>query len=274
MTTENIGWFSFSGPIEQSILFLLLLFTIRHFVKKRIHDSKIDRSQDQRLRALGSLQNTLSIAVIFGLLYIWAETLSVFALSLFTVALAIVTALKELLMCIHGYVLIIRNKFYHMGDRIKINETQGDVIDINFLSTTILEIGLDHQKTGREISFANSLLLNRAVQNESLFENFAMITLTVPLHYTQNWQKAKKFLLEIARQECEPFLDLAGKKIREGQKRLGIAPSPIEPQISIDLPNYEKIVLHLRLPCPLQQRETVEQSILSRFMEKMASSKS
>jgi small-conductance mechanosensitive channel len=274
MIVEDTNWFPFPDHFQQSVFFLLALFTIRYIAKKRIYSPSANKSQDRKLRALGNLQSSLSMLLVFGLLYIWSDILSVFALSLFTVALAIVTAVKELLMCIHGYILILRNKFYQLGDRIKIGNAQGDVIDINFLSTTLLEIGEDHQKTGREISFANSILLNRTVHNESIFENFAMVTLTIPIHYSQNWQKAKNLLLETAQQECEPFLELASKKIKEGQRKLGLELSCIEPQVSIDLPNHEKIVLYLRIPCPLQQRETVEQSILSRFMEKMTPPKS
>lgn len=273
MNLHDANWLPFPLHLQQTFLFLLILFFSRHFGEKYIHNPNNGKSSDQRLRAIGNLRNGLSTILVFGILYIWADILSVFALSLFTVALAIVTALKELLMCLHGYILLLRNQFYQLGDRIKIGNAQGDVIDINFLSTTLLEIGQDHQKTGRQISFANSQLLNRTVHNESTFENFAIVTLSVPLHYSRNWQKARALLLETARIECAPFLKLAAKKISEGQKKLGVSVSSVEPQVSFDLPNHEEVLLLLRIPCPLHLRETVEQAILSRFMEKMSEKK-
>jgi small-conductance mechanosensitive channel len=273
MTPQDGTWLPFPSHLQQTFFFLITLFFARHYTERYIQNHQSHRSTDQRLRTLGNLRNGLSTLLVVGLLYIWAEILSVFALSLFAVALAIVTALKELLMCLHGYILLLRNQFYQLGDRIKIGKAQGDVIDINFLSTTLLEIGQDHQKTGRQISFANSQLLNRTVHNESTFENFAIVTLTIPLHYSRNWQQARSFLLETARLECAPFLDMAVKKIHEGQKKLGVSISSVEPQISFHLPNHEEVILLLRIPCPLQLRETVEQAILSRFMEKMSEKK-
>lgn len=270
MLADHASWLPFPSHLQQSFFFILALFLLRHLLEKRIQNPARQKSPDQRLRSIGTVRSSLSTILVFGLLYIWADILSAFALSLFTVALAIVNAIKELLMCLHGYILILRNKFYQLGDRIKVDGAQGVVIEIGFFSTTLLEIGHDHQKTGRQISFANSLLLNRTVHNESAFENFAMVTLDVPLHYSRNWQKARSILLETAQQECAPFMELASKKIREGQRRLGVELPSIEPQVSFDLPNHEEIVLHLRIPCPLHLRETVEQAILSRFMEKIS----
>lgn len=100
-----------------------------------------------------------------------------------------------------------------------------------------------------------------------------MITVSVPLHFTQDWQLAKAFLLESAQKECDPFLEHARKKMREIQRKRGIDLPSTDPRVNIDLPNHEEIVLHLRVPCPLHLRENVEQAILNRFMEKMAAAK-
>lgn len=58
-----------------------------------------------------------------------------------------------------------------MGDRIKIGEANGDVIDVSYLDTTLWEAGGPYLSTehpsGRIIKFLNSLVLNETIYNFS-----------------------------------------------------------------------------------------------------------
>lgn len=264
---------SFAGNLLTSFIFVCAMILFRLVAERRIHDRYPQWTVEQRLKSIGSLRTGISAVLIVGLFYIWSEAVYAFAVSVFAIALAFVVATKELILCLHGYILILRGSFYQLGDRIEVAGARGDVVNINLLSTTVLEVGHGqhgHQKTGRQLSFPNSILLNHFVHNESAFENFAMLTVSVPLHFTQDWRLAKGFLLEAAQKECEPFLEHARKKMREIQRKRGIDLPSTDPRVNIDLPNHEEIVLHLRVPCPLHLRESVEQAILGSFMEKMA----
>jgi len=58
---------------------------------------------------------------------------------------------------------------YRVGDRIKIGQVSGDVIDVNYLDTTLWEFGGDLLSTehpsGRIIKFPNSTVLSSPVYN-------------------------------------------------------------------------------------------------------------
>ena len=68
-----------------------------------------------------------------------------------------------------GWVYILVREPYRVGDRIKIGTATGDVIDVNYLDTTLWELGGDHLSTehpsGRIIKFPNSSVLNTPVYN-------------------------------------------------------------------------------------------------------------
>jgi small-conductance mechanosensitive channel len=71
-----------------------------------------------------------------------------------------------------GWIYILVKNPYRVGDRIKIAETSGDVIDVSYLDTTLWEFGGQHLSTanhpsGRIIKFPNSRVLNSAVYNYS-----------------------------------------------------------------------------------------------------------
>jgi small-conductance mechanosensitive channel len=68
-----------------------------------------------------------------------------------------------------GWIYILLREPYRVGDRIKIGTATGDVIDVNYLDTTLWEFGGDYLSTehpsGRLIKFPNSSVLNTPVYN-------------------------------------------------------------------------------------------------------------
>lgn len=255
--------------ISQSLILSMVLILFRVFVERRIHQHYSDWTEEQRLKSIGFLRNTIFALLFFGLIYIWGSVLRDFAVSVFAIALACVVATKELILCVHGYLLILRGSFYHLGDRIEINGKRGDVTNITVLSTTLLEVGpmhSGHQRTGRQISFPNSTVLNHFVHNESIFEQFALITISVPLHLHDDWEGARKKLLGHAQDACASYLDAARKKIAQAQRRAGVELPIVDPRVHIDLTGPQNLALQLRLPCPFHLRERIEQRILCAFL--------
>ena len=68
-----------------------------------------------------------------------------------------------------GWIYILLREPYRVGDRIKIGAATGDVIDVNYLDTTLWEFGGDFLSTehpsGRIIKFPNSTVLSQPVYN-------------------------------------------------------------------------------------------------------------
>ena len=68
-----------------------------------------------------------------------------------------------------GWIYILIRAPYRVGDRIKIGDATGDVIDVSYLDTTLWEFGGDFLSTdhpsGRVIKFPNSKILSSTVYN-------------------------------------------------------------------------------------------------------------
>ena len=68
-----------------------------------------------------------------------------------------------------GWIYILVREPYRVGDRIRIGQATGDVIDVNYLDTTLWEFGGDYLSTehpsGRIIKFPNSTVLSSPVYN-------------------------------------------------------------------------------------------------------------
>jgi small-conductance mechanosensitive channel len=91
--------------------------------------------------------------------------------SLGLVSLILGFALQTPITSFIGWIYILVRMPYRVGDRIRIGNANGDVIDVGYLDTTLWEFGgellsTDHP-TGRIIKFPNSLVLNSLVYNYS-----------------------------------------------------------------------------------------------------------
>lgn len=91
--------------------------------------------------------------------------------SLGLISLILGFALQTPITSFIGWIYILVRAPYRVGDRIKINDATGDVIDVSYLDTTLWEFGGQYLSTdhpsGRIIKFPNSKVLSAAVYNYS-----------------------------------------------------------------------------------------------------------
>jgi len=110
----------------------------------------------------------LLFAVISIVFQNWYTTLVSIGLFSLVLGLAVQTPMTSFL----GWIYILVRAPYRVGDRVKIGDATGDVIDVSYLDTTLWEFGggdllsTDHP-TGRIIKFPNSKVLSSTVYNYS-----------------------------------------------------------------------------------------------------------
>jgi small-conductance mechanosensitive channel len=90
-------------------------------------------------------------------------------LSLGLVSLILGFALQTPITSVIAWIYILVRSPYRVGDRIKIGDATGDVIDVGYLDTTLWEFGGEYLSTdhpsGRVIRFPNSKVLSSAIYN-------------------------------------------------------------------------------------------------------------
>jgi small-conductance mechanosensitive channel len=91
--------------------------------------------------------------------------------SLGVLSLILGFALQTPITSLIGWVYLLIRQPYRVGDRIQIDDAKGDVIDVNYLDTTLWEFGGPYLSTqhpsGRIIKFPNSLVLSKTIYNYS-----------------------------------------------------------------------------------------------------------
>jgi small-conductance mechanosensitive channel len=129
----------------------------------------IDSASKYNLRRIVKLITVLVIVLI--IISILFRTWYTAVVSLGLVSLILGFALQTPVTSFIAWIYILARSPYRVGDRIKIGDATGDVIDVGYLDTTLWEFGGEYLSTdhpsGRLIKFPNSKVLSTAVYNYS-----------------------------------------------------------------------------------------------------------
>lgn len=253
------------GEIIACVALIVLILVARIVTSSAIKRSSLN--SDQRRKWLVQVRSGAMLILVFGLSVIWAEELRTFALSLMAIAVAVTIATKELLLCLTGAVVRTSSRSFAIGDRIRIGDFRGDVIDIGALSTKLLELDeLTHRRTGRTISLPNSMLLDNPVLNETLGGTYVLSLVSVPISDRSKWKDIEKRLLDAANSTCAPFLAEAKRQFLELSKKEGLDAPFVEPTVNVILAKTDETKLVLRFPTPVRHNSRTSQAILRKFL--------
>lgn len=159
----------FLKKLTISLFFISLIFLISKIIAKLITtQSHMEGERYNLLRIIRFLAMALSLIVAAAFLF---QNLYAAAVSFGLISLVVGFALQAPISSFIAWVYLIFRRSYLVGDRIQIKGFRGDVIEISYLDTSILECSGDYLgndiKSGRVIRFPNSLILREEIINYS-----------------------------------------------------------------------------------------------------------
>ncbi len=262
--------FGMLGIVPKFLLTLGIAAMLYSF--NRVILKKVDETNWKSTKILTTkkvISNILRITFILILIPIWIyETKDILTfLGLFSAGLAF--ALKDLVSSFLGWIIINSHKPFALGDRIKVGDSIGDVIEINWFYTTIIEVTQTSnaygQSTGRLIHIPNIKLLNAEVINGTGSFPYSWNEIEIKLSLDSNWEKAKEIILDKAK-------DILGNMEEEVREALDMAAKtqPIYYQ-NLSHTVYTslcegKIILTLRFICGSRSFRTLEHSIVENIL--------
>jgi len=247
--------------IIASIVLIVAVFGGRYIVIRFVR-GRLPTRDTLQLRWTSQVRAFSYTILAFGLFTIWAAELQALAVSFVVLAMAVVWATKETFACMQGAVYRLSSNAFQVGDRINVGAIRGDVIDPGLLSTTVLEVGKGHQRTGRTISIPNSLFMTEPVLNESLTGEFMLHLLTIPVDRDADLAAIEERALRAANDACADFIDDVRRPIALRYRRHGLNPPLVDPRITYQFVDTNTVNLILRIPVPTRLERTVEQRVL------------
>lgn len=165
-------------------------------------------------------------------------------IGLATAGLAI--AAQKAVTAFAGYLVIMRGRTFTVGDRIKMGGVRGDVIQLGFLQTRILEMGQPsdvsaqedpgmwvraRQFSGRVVTVTNDKVFDEPIYNYTGDFPFLWEELRIVIPYRAAGDEAEALLLNAVREATTPFVE-EGERAREQlQARYGVPLEKHDPRV-------------------------------------------
>ncbi|KUG19651.1 MAG: mechanosensitive ion channel family protein [Methanomicrobiaceae archaeon] len=240
-----------------------LFFVIGGLALRRIAEERARYS----FRRIVSILQAAVMAVI--LLRLWIETDVIFV-AYGIIGAGIAIALQDLFKNFVGGILIIVTGAYRIGDRIEVDGTEGDVMDIGILNTTLLEIHAHgvkgDQPTGRITLVPNGSVISSHIYNFTKAHTFTWDEIHIPITYDSDWKKAITLFLEVAGRETAAITARSEHEIENLGERYYLPKKVVEPSIYLTITD-NWISLDLRYVAEAKLRRVRRDELTRRLME-------
>lgn len=233
------NWF-IENPIATSVIkyfiwvlsIIIFIRFLRKLIRKNLPDTTTRYKAQKGVEIVGYI-----ILIILSISYFTGSIKD------FTIAMGIFTAgiaftLQELILSIAGSLYIFIVKVYKPGDRIEINGIKGDVIDIDSIYTTMMEIGewvTSDNYSGRIVKLSNAFVFKGPVYNYSQDFPFIWDEFNLPIRYGSDVELAKSIIIKVAVDTLAEYVSNSVSKWKGVVDRYYIEDAEVDPTLAITL---------------------------------------
>ena len=263
---------SLTDPIVQKLIFsfisLLLIWVVVIVVAKLVSRAVQDKLWRHKARKFSFYIGTAASIVV--IIAIWFVEGGQVAITLSVIGAGLALALQQPLVSLAGWVYLVSNHPYDVGDRIEINGISGDVVDIRPLKTVLFESSLEGvsagtQTTGRVVDFPNSYVLTNSVINYTRGFDYMWNDYPMLITFESNWRKANDILAKILEDETAEYEAPAATQVAQLERRYLILNEKMTSAVYVAIRD-SGIELGLRYLSPARQRRAIKDEISKRIL--------
>ena len=239
MIEELKYWFT-EHPILLSIfkylVWIILILSIiawaRRLLKKRLPDNSLRYKSQKGIEIIGYF-----FAILITITY-FTGNIKDFGLAIGLLTAGITITLQELFLSIAGSFYIFFVHVYKPGDRIEINGIKGDVIDIDSIYTTMMEIGQwvsSDNYSGRIVKLSNAFVFKGPVYNYSQDFPFVWDEFNLPIRYGSDIEMAKNIIISIAQEYLSEYVNASISDWKDVVDKYYIEDAQVNPTLAITM---------------------------------------
>ena len=278
--------------IELSIIFIFYFLIIFHIIiqqivfekilDKRIFQEHHNQDVEEYQQTYKKVRYYLSKIIILNK-YLFFLVLATYEFikysenilqysSLFSL-IVVTFVLREVVLDFFGWLGILFGRFYFFGDRIKLGNIVGDVIDIGFFRTTLLECGdwVDGDLyNGRIVRIANSLVFKEPVYNYNSNFKFLWDEIKLSLTHESDYEKVQTIIkntvkeIPIIEQNCKSAI----KEWNKITNKYFVESAETSPLVSFSL-DRNAIEFTIRYVVDYKKRRTTKNTVLNKILLKL-----
>lgn len=233
------AWFldhPFATSIIKYLAWLGVIFFIvawiRRILKKKLPDTELKYKSQKGVEVIGYI-----LVVLITITY-FTGSIKDFGLAIGLLTAGITITLQELILSIAGSFYIFFVKVYKPGDRIEINGIKGDVIDIDSIYTTMMEIGewvSSDNYSGRIVKLSNAFVFKGPVYNYSQDFPFVWDEFNLPIRYGSDTELAKSIVISVAQEHLSKYVQDSMAEWKEVVEKYYIEDALVDPTLAVTL---------------------------------------
>ena len=243
------------------LIVVLVIQFIRRFLKRNLPDNTTRYKSQKGVEIVGYF-----LIVILSVSY-FTGSIKDFTLAIGLFSAGVAFALQELFLAVAGSIYIFIIKVYRVGERIEINGIKGDIIDIDSMYTTMMEIGewvSSDNYSGRIVKISNAFVFKVPVYNYSRDFPFIWDEFDLPVHYDSDIEMAKNILTQIASEELSEYSEKSKTRWKNIVNKYYIEDAELAPTLSITMTD-NWINLNLRYIVDYKKRRLTKNILQERI---------
>ncbi|ASM98514.1 mechanosensitive ion channel family protein [Vibrio vulnificus] len=249
-------------------LIIIFVVLVRQVILARIRGEVAFITEKQRSWMSRTKNGAFAITSLI-LFVLWQSEINQFALSVTAIAVAIVVASKEIILCFTGSIQRASSRSFRVGDWIEVGKISGQVIDHNMMATVIQEIDLNHGQyhyTGKTVTLPNSMFFTYPVKNLNFMKRYVYHNFLIVVPDFVNLYPLLPDLENKIEEHCHYFSDVAKRYNAMIEKHAGVDLPGAEPHIHITSSAAGEQVVNFMIFCPTEKAVHLESLIRQDFM--------
>ena len=266
-----LDWFNepFVRRIAYIILGLVFIFFANFFVKKWLNRSITNT--DNKYKARKTVNFFAYFLFMLIILIVFNDKIKNIGVVLGVFAAGIAFALQEVIMSFAGWLNIIITGKISVGQRIKVGEIKGDVIDIGIMSTTFMEVGEwvnGDLYNGCISSMTNSFVFKENIHNYSAEFPFLWDEINVPIRINSDYKSARNIFIKVLDEVCGDFSKQSQLKWKKMSNKFRVEEAQVLPMVTLVF-NENWITFTLRYVVDYKKRRGTKDIIFSRILDEI-----
>jgi small-conductance mechanosensitive channel len=253
-----------------AFVIITIKLVVTRFIKRRAKKKKIDKRF-----TVNFLNNIFNFALIFMVFNIWSVEIQKFAFSIAAFVVAIVLVTRDFIQCFIGFVYVVSNRPFRIGDWIQVGNYCGEVNSIDWINLTILEVNIsNYQFTGKTLYMPNNQLVTTAIKNLNFLKRYAVHNFTITRDGSVNPFEFIDALKDKANTYCADFNDVAVRYNQVIENRLDIKIAGPDPHIEVATSEIGDTQIIFTIFCPTERAMEIENKLTADVMNFWFSAKS
>ena len=212
------------------------------------------------------------LLIVSVVLFVYSDKLGNIGVALGVAGAGIAFALQEVIISIAGWFSIVIGGIVGVGQRIKVGDVKGDIIDIGVMNTTVMEIGdwvEGDLYNGRIVTIANSFVFKEKVHNYSAEYPFLWDEIIVPLRTESDYQLARKVFTNVLNEVCGQYASNSEKQWGKLTDKYRVEEAQVQPMVTLQFDeNWTSFTL--RYIVDYKKRRSTKDIIYTRLLDEIS----